>query len=266
MPHVGFYDVHEVPVKFGDIRLNYDPGRWSLPLPVLLALVPEERERKGDVRISELVGDPRVAMLRRRHDYYTWPEDEMWRVVGTGFHNAIEKAHPRDAERELFADINGVRVGGRLDVQSDEHGITDWKVTATYKAKRIIAQGVAKAAPEWYNQACYYAALCDRNNIQVTRSRLCVIVRDWRRKEGDVPAPIVTVDVPLPSPAIRGAALENAVERWKRNLSLDDSVLEECSDLWGTQRNGLPTRCEGYCPVNIHCNQYSRATLLARRR
>lgn len=171
----------------------------NLPEAVFRFLA-EDRYDPGssEYSVTTLLNPPQLVQLQRRY----WDEleedaiDRVWSVFGTAVHNLFED-HTKDgvAEERLYAEIDGVRVGGQMDHVKDGV-ITDYKVTSVYK--------VMKGEPprEWVEQQNIYAYLQHVNGREIKKLQICAILRDWSRSKAKFDrtypqAPLLIIDLPL---------------------------------------------------------------------
>lgn len=177
-------------------------NRYNLPAPIILAL---ERDpyTKGDATFSvtELLDSPQITQLKQRHadEIERDASDMVFSLLGRAVHNLLEEHGKRAglvAEERLYAEIDGWRISGGIDLQDGL--ITDWKVTT---AKAAFAGKLA-----WEQQLnCYDWLYTQRHGHQSPGLQICALIRDWQKEKAlnqpNYPqAPIKTIPVRLWTP------------------------------------------------------------------
>ena len=268
----------------------------------LVALANKNHYSKGaaDYSITELLSPPRVRRLQERHDPSLEKDvsDMLWPLLGSALHVVAERASADQhvTEERIFADIDGVKVSGAIDLQEmTEQGviITDYKFTSAYS--------VMNEKKEWEEQLNLYKWLVEsRKRIPVIGLRICALIRDFSRhdrRENYPASPIHMVDIPmwdsvkaeafvrarlhLHAEAKFADAMEEPLppcsdeERWfsettyavkkegRKTAVRVFKTLEEAKELaqkekgYVETRTGEPRRCTGnYCNVAEYCDQY----------
>lgn len=268
----------------------------------LVALANKNHYSKGeaDYSITELLSPPQVRRLRERHDAHLEQDvsDMLWSLLGSALHVVAERASADQhvTEERIFAEIDGVKVSGAIDLQEmTEQGviITDYKFTSAYS--------VMNEKKEWEEQLNLYKWLVEsRKRIPVIGLRICALIRDFSRhdrRENYPASPIHMVEIPmwdsvkaeafvrarlhLHAEAKFADAMEEPLppcsdeERWfsettyavkkegRKTAVRVFKTLEEAQELaqkekgYVETRAGEPRRCTGnYCNVAEYCYQY----------
>ena len=268
----------------------------------LVALANKNHYSKGaaDYSITELLSPPRVRRLQERHDPSLEKDvsDMLWPLLGSALHVVAERASADQhvTEERIFADIDGVKVSGAIDLQEmTEQGviITDYKFTSAYS--------VMNEKKEWEEQLNLYKWLVEsRKRIPVIGLRICALIRDFSRhdrRENYPASPIHMVEIPmwdsvkaeafvrarlhLHAEAKFADAMEEPLppcsdeERWfsettyavkkegRKTAVRVFKTIEEAQELaqkekgYVETRAGEPRRCTGnYCNVAEYCDQY----------
>jgi hypothetical protein len=268
----------------------------------LVALANKNHYSKGaaDYSITELLSPPRVRRLRERHDARLEQDvsDMLWSLLGSALHVVAERASADQhvTEERIFAEIDGVKVSGAIDLQEmTEQGviITDYKFTSAYS--------VMNEKKEWEEQLNLYKWLVEsRKRIPVIGLRICALIRDFSRhdrRENYPASPIHMVEIPmwdsvkaeafvrarlhLHAEAKFADAMEEPLppcsdeERWfsettyavkkegRKTAVRVFKTIEEAKELaqkekgYVETRAGEPRRCTGnYCNVAEYCDQY----------
>lgn len=268
----------------------------------LVALANKNHYSKGaaDYSITELLSPPRVRRLQERHDPSLEKDvsDMLWPLLGSALHVVAERASADQhvTEERIFADIDGVKVSGAIDLQEmTEQGviITDYKFTSAYS--------VMNEKKEWEEQLNLYKWLVEsRKRIPVIGLRICALIRDFSRhdrRENYPASPIHMVEIPmwdsvkaeafvrarlhLHAEAKFADAMEEPLppcsdeERWfsettyavkkegRKTAVRVFKTIEEAQELaqkekgYVETRTGEPRRCTGnYCNVAEYCDQY----------
>ena len=249
---------------------------------------------KGDADFSatELLKPPQIVRLYNEHEdtVTTDVRDEWWKLLGKGVHNVLENYGEGSREQRFFAECEGVKVSGAIDLLGDDGAITDYKVTSVFTIQRGL-----KA--DWEQQLNIYAWLLRQNDITATSLTIVGLCRDWMKsraettlKAGYPQSPIVPIKVPLWRPErqddfvagrVRVHTMENTIpctpeERWARGgytvlggglkpRSFD--TMSEAATYINTKKKPGRTfsiseggakfvRCEAWCPVSDHCPQW----------
>ena len=268
----------------------------------LVALANKNHYSKGaaDYSITELLSPPRVRRLQERHDPSLEKDvsDMLWPLLGSALHVVAERASADQhvTEERIFAEIDGVKVSGAIDLQEmTEQGviITDYKFTSAYS--------VMNEKKEWEEQLNLYKWLVEsRKRIPVIGLRICALIRDFSRhdrRENYPASPIHMVEIPmwdsvkaeafvrarlhLHAEAKFADAMEEPLppcsdeERWfsettyavkkegRKTAVRVFKTIEEAQELaqkekgYVETRTGEPRRCTGnYCNVAEYCDQY----------
>jgi hypothetical protein len=160
---------------------------------------------KGDslLSVTQLIDSPRVSQLQRQHDDEIEQDavDFLWSRFGTSVHQMFEAAvHGADciSEERLFAEVNGWKISGAIDLQHLTHDgviISDYKVTSVWS--------VINDKQEWHKQLnCYAWMVRHAKQLPVKQLRIIAILRDWSRRKaqegGNYPdSPIQMITIPM---------------------------------------------------------------------
>jgi hypothetical protein len=274
-------------------------NNFSLP-EVLMDLCAEDDYDKGEADFSttELIQPAWRKMLFAQHgdDVTEDISERFWSMSGNAKHYILEKIAKQNPERYIaevryYIEIDGWKIGGKLDLFDKEKGqLWDYKETSCWK----IAFGDYE---DWSLQASINRYILSQNGIHPKWVSNMAMLKDWKKRESrykkDYPvAPIVPVNLKVMSDedtlayikerlALHVAAREgkaevcSSKERWeqpakwavykganKRATKLADSE-EEARQVAATipqskvvYRPGESTRCIYYCPVNSFCKFY----------
>ncbi len=216
-------------------------NRHSLPVPLLNALSRVRYSRGPAHRsVTQLIDSPRVERLRSKHQesLETDASDRLWALMGTALHHVLELGADDQhlPEERLFAEVDGWRISGGIDLQILTPGdpptvrLMDYKLTSVWS--------VIHPKKAWPDQLTMYAWLIRQaKGYVVEEAAIVAILRDWSRKESerkeDYPkAPIVVVPIPLRSPEEADAFVRERVRLHKdaqRAMEWDEA-LPLCSD------------------------------------
>ena len=160
---------------------------------------------KGDslLSVTQLIDSPRVSQLQRQHDDEIEQDavDFLWSRFGTSVHQMFEAAvHGADciSEERLFAEVNGWKISGAIDLQHLTHDgviVSDYKVTSVWS--------VINDKQEWHKQLnCYAWMVRHAKKLPVKQLRIIAILRDWSRRKaqegGNYPdSPIQMITIPM---------------------------------------------------------------------
>jgi len=233
-------------------------NRLGLPPAFERALHAHQHDRGGaEITVSELIGPPRIRMLRKRYPEQISADvsDMLWLLFGTAVHEHLAK-HATNAltEERLGMDVTTAlgtwRVSGAFDSLSLDHdgSLDDYKTTSIWR----VIRGDYSA---WEEQVNLYAHLAEHHGLEVRTLRAIVLCRDWhhgdKKRHRNYPAlPITVVTLPLWDDETRQRFLMDRVllhQEAERNLPL-------CSDedRW-KRRDGTFARCENYCDALVPC-------------
>jgi hypothetical protein len=198
-------------------------NKYNLPEPLLIAH-DQQREAyasgRGDARltVSQLIGAPRVRMLREEHDDKI--EDDIsqrtWAMVGTALHKMLEEAcrdsNTHLSEERIEIELGGWKISGQIDVQvvGNQCQILDWKFTSSWKYR-------LQEYSDWEQQLNAYCYLIRKaKGWDVVSLDVTMFVRDFmnglaKSTEGYPPAPAIMVNIPLWSEAKQEEFLLNRI-------------------------------------------------------
>lgn len=181
-------------------------NNFNVPLPIVNAVKDDEYD-KGDsvISVTQLIAPPRIVLLQNLNaDKLTQDVvDRVPSLLGTAVHKILEKGTKGldnyVFEERLFAEINGWKISGAVDLQIDNGDetweINDYKVTGVYS--------VLDEKTEWVQQLNAYAYLSWLvHGRVVTKLKIIAILRDWMRKQASIKpdypqSQICVVDIPL---------------------------------------------------------------------
>lgn len=238
----------------------------------------------------------RALTLRHDGEISEDSSDRIWALLGTLLHGALE-THAQGlknlvSEGTLKTTVHGWEVVGHYDLSEmllDGELLTDYKLTSVWSVREGIK-------PEWEAQLNLYAELLRRSKRYVNQIQVVAIGRDWSKTKarfdsGYPQQQVAVIPVPLWSPEVAGDYLEervrlhqeaekgnwpdcSAAERWarptqyalmkkgqKRAVKLFDNretaESHVAKDQFVVERPGESVRCETYCSVSSHCQQYA---------
>ena len=244
---------------------------------------------EADFSATELLKPPQIVRLTKKHEdsITTDVRDEWWKLLGKGVHNILEQYGEGLCEERFFAECNGIKISGAIDMLVDG-AVTDYKVTSVFTIQRGLKT-------DWEQQLNIYAWLLRQNDITATSLEIVGLCRDWifSRAEAkrDYPqSPIVPIKVPLwrderqdkfVEDRVRVHTMENTLpctpeERWARGGytvlggglkprsfdSLNEAAnyinqKEKPGRTFSIQEGGAKfVRCESWCSISDHCPQW----------
>lgn len=244
---------------------------------------------EADFSATELLKPPQIVRLTKKHEdsITTDVRDEWWKLLGKGVHNILEQYGEGLCEERFFAECNGVKISGAIDMLVDG-AVTDYKVTSVFTIQRGLKT-------DWEQQLNIYAWLLRQNDITATSLTIVGLCRDWIQSRAavkrDYPqSPIVPIKVPLWRDERQDAFVENRVrvhtmentlpctpeERWARGgytvlggglkPRSFDSMNEAANYINQKEKPGRTfsikeggakfVRCESWCSISDHCPQW----------
>jgi hypothetical protein len=193
---------------------------------------------RGGARVSvtQLIGSPRISILRARHDDEIEVDvvDGIWSMMGRAMHSLAEagadEAHI--SEERLHTRILGRTLSGGIDLQILKDGgavIEDYKVTSAW--------AVMHDKPEWVQQLNIYSYLVRKvKGWKVDGVNVIAFVRDWSRnktsQEGYPASPVVRVHLPLWTEDEQREFIENRIRIHQNAATADQfgDTLPHCTD------------------------------------
>ena len=267
-------------------------NNYGAPDSIVDAIREDPYTKDGaDFSVTELIKPPQIRRLWKKHedDISVDVREQIWKLLGTGVHAAIERADSEGTKEQRFhAEHNGVTISGAVDLIGDDGSVMDYKVTSTYSVQRGLKE-------DWEKQLNLYAWLLRQNDITVTKLNIVCICRDWMKsrvgKYNYPDSPVVVLSVPIWRDGRQDDYLDQRVrvhtqestipctpeERWARGAyqvnpthsgggkprSFDS--LQDATDYINKQKTGSYTikdgaakyiRCESWCEVAEFCPQW----------
>ena len=163
---------------------------YNLPQP-FVDLVSESDYSSGDADITttSLFQPPKIRELMKRHaDKITEDaSDRVWVMLGSANHYVLEKIANKNPERYIaehryYADIDGVKLGGQIDLyDKEEQVLYDYKVSSVYKA-------MSDDHFDWTAQASVNKMLLEHNGIPVKRAAIILVMKDFKLRDSKIKA------------------------------------------------------------------------------
>lgn len=292
-------------------------NQLSLPEPIVEAIRNDSYDPgESDYTVTGLIQPVRIRSLMRRHGDEVTEDasDRIFALLGQAIHTILERAYPSVTEFQMgikeepryitekryYIEIDGVKVGGRIDVYDNQtKTLSDYKLCSRY----VTADGLK---PEWVQQCNMESLIMRENGIYVGAMQIVAIYRDWSlmaaARKDDYPTKQVEVfPVPAWSEASTVSFMRDRIkahqngrdapplctmeERWndgtkwavmkkgaKRAIKLfEDKEQAEAAVHWQNgilpnpkyyleERPAEDKRCKFYCPVAKFCD-YGRLVL-----
>jgi len=212
-------------------------NKHNLPDPIVRAITNDPYDAgDADISVTRLIAPPQIRALEVRHkdDITEDAADRIWSLVGQIGHTIIERAAIEElSERRLFAEAEGWRLSGQIDLLRSDDGksyaMHDWKFTSVW----AVIHGLK---PEWESQLNVYRWLCRHQPepIPVHSLTIGAVIRDWsvhKAKEGGSypPAQFKMLEVPVWPDDEADAYVSGRVRAHQAAMVLADNELPECT-------------------------------------
>lgn len=269
-------------------------NKLGLPAPIVRAVSNDPYDRgRSDFTVTQLVGPPRLRVLRKRHAHEITEDaaDRIYSLVGQSVHTILERAAMEGAlaEKRLYMIVDGLTIGGQLDHYVFVDGtLSDYKVTSIWADLN---------KPDWLMQLNFLALLLQENGHAVRKLEIAAIYRDWSKvrakADPDYPQlPVALAPFPLWTQAEASDMLRQRIavhlaaevvlpdctdeERWLRDAqwAVTKPGAKRASAVFPIKgmaeadaknrgaayivehRPGVNVRCESYCPAADWCEQW----------
>lgn len=269
-------------------------NKLGLPAPIVRAVSNDPYSRgRSDFTVTQLVGPPRLRVLRKRHAGEITEDvaDRIYSLIGQSVHTILERAAMEGAlaEKRLYMDVDGLAISGQLDHYLFVDGtLSDYKVTS---------QWADLEKPDWLMQLNFLALLLQENGYTVNKLEIAAIFRDWSKtrakNDPDYPQlPVALAPFPLWSAADALATMKERIaihraaeielpectdeERWYRDAQwavmkpgnkratalfplkgqADADAVNRGKQYVVERRPGINVRCENYCDAADFCTQW----------
>ncbi len=253
---------------------------------------------ESDFSVTELLKPPRQRALgleladKLEEDV----EDRIWSLLGQVVHGILERANMADlCEKRFFAEFSGFVVSAQIDSLSLDGGmLTDWKCTTVYKFKEgepppddYVAQlnmqleilrqnGLDAKALQIVGILRDYSPSKARSDYNYPKKRVAKMpIPIWPREKT---VQFIKDRIVLHLEAEKELPECSGDERWMRdeawavmkkggarstkNHTNEVSAREHAKSLGAAfsveHRPGFNTRCEDYCSVSAHCEQFKK--------
>jgi hypothetical protein len=233
------------------------------PLPVLAAMLNDRPHEPGVFHVTEVFNPPKVVWLHRHKDYAVEPEANAYTAFGTAYHLLMESGEKRLAEfgvtdtavleQSFRAEIktpHGTAIlTGRADrYEPDTKTLWDYKTEKLYSVKKYLAGNWEGAKHPWQLSTYRTYLFPEAEHLM-----LSCLIKDhgYQAKVREGIKAIVSIEVPIHSSGVVLEVVAAKIGELLKNEQ-DPSTIRDCQpdELWDGKR------CEEYCPVNRHCQQY----------
>ena len=181
-------------------------NKLNLPEPFVRAVSEKTYDNQGSWRtVTELIGPPKIAALKRRHDdeIETDASELVYTFQGEAAHALVERAAKTMceegwlSEQRLFEEVQGKKVSGAYDLFHPGTGeLIDVKNSTGYKGKG------GEAPKEWVEQTNLLAHFLRKQGHVVNKIQVLLLIRDHSKMEAmrdpDYPQyPVTYLSVPI---------------------------------------------------------------------
>jgi hypothetical protein len=205
-------------------------NKQDLPSALYKALTTDTYKKVGDFSATELIGPPRIRMLKLY--YYDKLEEDcsehIFRLFGSLIHEMINLADVKNAlqEERLITPVNGVKLSAQPDLYENKI-LWDFKVTSRWVA-------VFGAKDDWEKQLNIYAYVLAWHGFKVEQAKVCAIFRDWSKtqaaRDRDYPQQQVKVfPIKLWPAEDQLTYIEDRIKLHKSCESLPEKELPHCT-------------------------------------
>jgi hypothetical protein len=249
----------------------------------------------SDFSVTELLQPPRLRALRKKHSHEIVEdvEDRLWALYGQIVHSILERANEADlVEKRFYGKFGERTLSGQIDSLVLKDGIlSDWKFSTAWSFKSN-----QEPKSDWVAQLNMQAELLRMNGYEVNKLQIIGLIRDWQVRDSlqnpDYPqSQVVTqaiemwprektqsfikMRIALHVDAEKNLPECSSDERWAKKdiyavmkgkrainggLQFSLETAEKlCRENPGTRveyRRGESTRCQMYCAVSEHCQQF----------
>lgn len=144
---------------------------------------PTYSKGRANLSVTQLINSPKIVALTAKFEDRIEQDvsDMVWSIFGSAVHKVLEHGKEKDhvIEERLFAELDGWRISGAIDLQilrQEGIAIKDYKTTSAW--------AVLNEKIEWEQQLNIYAWLVEKTkNVPVTDLAIVAIIRDWSRRE-----------------------------------------------------------------------------------
>ena len=185
----------------------------------------------ADYTVTTLIDSPRIASLGRCYGDQIDEDvsEKIMAILGTAVHKILETGagQGETPEQRFHAEINGTKISGQVDLQTEYPGgvvLSDYKTTSAF-----VVQKFPNGKPEHERQLNTYAYLARQNGVEVKGLEVIAIIRDWSdgnaRRSSEYPeTPVVRIPINMWEPE---RAEEYVIERVALHENYDG---ENCTD------------------------------------
>ncbi len=168
------------------------------------------------------------------------------------------------AERRYFAEVDGWKISGAVDLIENAVGGAEKSILVDYKVTSVWTLIYGSRIVEWTAQANVNRWLAYQNGERSVRSaRNILILRDWSKRDYEKPTnqgrgypPVAIAEVPLTLWTLDAAEayIRERIALHKAARAATPETMRPCSE----EENWKGRRCELYCPASKFCKQWER--------
>ena len=209
-------------------------NRLGLPEGFVRACDTKAHNEEGCVSATTLLKGVKEIVLTSRH----WNEmeddvaDRVWAIWGQAVHSLLEHETPDTfVEESVSADVNGMKVTGRMDCYDPKEGILyDYKTASVWKV-------LYKDFDDWKKQGLIYSWLLNKNGFSVKKCRFIAMLKDHSKSKAKFDAsypqsPVYVYEFDVTDNDLM--AIENFIQIRVREIhhceKFDDDSIPECSE------------------------------------
>ncbi len=209
-------------------------NKLGLPEGFVRACETSQHNEPGSLSATTLLKGIKEIVLTKRH----WEELEddvanrVWAIWGSAVHAILEIETPDTfVEESVSADVNGIKVTGRMDCYDPKNEILyDYKTASVWKV-------MYREFDDWKKQGLIYAWLLKQSGFGVKKCRFIAMLKDHSKSKAkydktypQAPTFVYEFDVTEKDLAEIGEFIQNKVGFYKLYDLAEDDAIPPCTE------------------------------------